>query len=83
MKTLLTLALSSLALFAAVDINHASVKELQSVKGIGPKKAKQIVEFRKTHCFQSIRELTMIKGIGKKTVKKLEPQLTVTPCEAR
>ena len=80
MKTLLVLALSSLALFAAVDINHASVKELQSVKGIGPKKAEQIVAYRKAHCFQSVDELTKIKGIGKKTVQKLKPQLTLTPC---
>ncbi|WP_456452357.1 ComEA family DNA-binding protein [Hydrogenimonas sp.] len=81
MKFLVTLALFAAALFAAVDLNHATVKELQSVKGIGPKKAKQIVEYRTQHCFESVDDLVKIKGIGKKTLKKLKPQLTVTPCQ--
>jgi len=80
LKLFALLALGAVALFAAVDINHASVKALQSVKGIGPKKAWQIVEYRKTRCFESLHDLVRIKGIGEKTFKKLEPQLTASPC---
>ena len=80
MKLFVFFFFSAAALFAAVDINHASAVELQSVKGIGPKKARQIVEYRKSHCFDSVHDLVRIKGIGEKTVKKLAPQITATPC---
>ena len=69
------------AIFAAVDINHATKKELQSVKGIGPKMAQRIIRYRKKHCFESIDELIKIHGIGKKTLEKIKPQVTMVPCE--
>ena len=75
------LLLGFTTLFAAVDINHATKKELQSVKGIGPKKAQRIVEYRKKHCFESVDELVKIRGIGKKTLEKIKPQVTATPCK--
>ncbi|WP_300368180.1 helix-hairpin-helix domain-containing protein [Hydrogenimonas sp.] len=81
MKYLLLGSLLGLSLFAAVDINHASIKELQSVKGIGEKKAQQIVAYRETHCFQSIDEITKIKGIGEKSLEKMRSDLTLTPCK--
>ncbi len=82
MKLFLLAALSSVALFAAVDINSATAKELQSVKGIGEKKAKRIVAFRvKNSCFQNMEDLLKVKGIGRKTLKKLSPQLKVGPCK--
>ncbi|BBG65040.1 late competence protein ComEA, DNA receptor [Hydrogenimonas sp.] len=83
MKLFLITAVSAATLFAAVDINSATAKELQSVKGIGEKKAKQIVAFREKNCFQSLRDLTKIKGIGEKTLKKLTPQLEVGPCRKK
>ncbi len=80
MKLFLATLLSAVALFGAVDINSASAKELQSVKGIGAKKAKQIVAFRESECFHSVDDLAKIKGIGAKTVKKLKPFLKAGPC---
>ncbi|WP_457594220.1 ComEA family DNA-binding protein [Hydrogenimonas sp.] len=80
MKLFIVTALSAAALFAAVDINSATPEQLQNVKGIGEKKAKQIVAFRETNCFQSLNDLTKIKGIGAKTLEKLKPQLKVGPC---
>ena len=68
-------------LFAAVDINSASVKELSSLHGIGVKKAKAIVEYRKKHCFKSVMELTKVKGIGNKTVQKNKDNLKVGSCK--
>ena len=34
---------------APVDINHATVTELTTLKGLGPKKAAMIVAYRKAH----------------------------------
>ena len=83
MKLFVVTALTASALIAAVDINSASVKELTSIKGIGEKKAKQIVAFRKKECFNSVKDLLKIKGIGEKTLKKLAPQLKAGPCKKR
>ncbi len=63
---------------AAVDVNTADEKELDSVKGIGPAKAKAIVEYRKAHGpFKSLDELTQVKGIKDKTLAKVRDQLSV------
>lgn len=64
--------------FAAVNINTATIEELQKVKGIGPAKAQAIVEYRNTHgAFKSTDELIKIKGFGTKSVAKLESQLDI------
>lgn len=64
--------------FATVDLNSATVVELEAVKGIGPAKAKAIVDYReKSGPFKSIEDLKSVKGFGDKTIKKLEPELTV------
>jgi len=57
-----------------IDINTANYDELLSLKGIGPKKANDIMALRKKlgGKFKNIDELTKIKGIGKKTVEKLK-----------
>ena len=54
-----------------ININTASAKELQKLKGIGKKRAEQIVKDREVNGpFTSAQDLTRIKGIGKKTVEK-------------
>lgn len=82
MKRLLSLLLFSVAgiqlAFAAVNINAASVEELDAVKGIGPGKAKAIVEYRtKNGPFKSVDDLKGVKGFGEKSVAKLRGELTV------
>ncbi len=63
---------------AAVDLNSATVKELEAVKGIGPAKAKAIVDYReKNGSFKSVDDLKNVMGFGKKTIEKLRPELTV------
>ena len=81
MRLFLTLIASFGLLFASVDINSASKKELTSLKGIGEKKAEAIIEYRKSHCFKSVDELTNIKGIGKKIIEKNRDNLTVGECK--
>lgn len=68
----------SLPAWAAVDLNGATQSELESVKGIGPKKAQMIVEHRQKHGpFKSVDDLANVKGFGKASVAKLKDELTV------
>ncbi len=65
-------------LFAKVDLNTASEAELQKVKGVGPAKAKAIVEYRqKNGSFKSVDELKKVKGFGEKSVASLKGELEV------
>lgn len=63
---------------AAVDINTASQTELESLQGIGPAKAKAIIEYReKNGSFASIEDLAKVSGIGSGTIKQLGDTITV------
>ncbi|WP_425429315.1 ComEA family DNA-binding protein, partial [Enterococcus silesiacus] len=52
-----------------VDINSASIGELQKLSGIGAVLAQRIID---TRPFASIDELTKIKGIGAGTLNKIK-----------
>ncbi len=55
------------------DINKATKEDIMKVKGIGSKKASQIIEYRdKKSGLKNMEELLSIKGIGKKTLAKIE-----------
>ena len=63
---------------AAVNINTATQSELEAVKGLGPSKAKAILEYReKQGNFRSVDELDNVKGFGKASINKLRSELTV------
>lgn len=63
---------------ALVNINSASRQQLESVKGIGPKKAQAIIEYRQKYGkFKSVDELDKVAGFGKKGVEQLRAWLTV------
>ena len=64
--------------FSAVNINRANAAQLQTLNGIGPSKAQEIIKYRKAHGgFKSVDELVNVNGIGPKTVQKLKPQVTI------
>ena len=70
-------ALANLSL-AAVNINSATQAELESLKGIGPVKAKAIIDYRGQHgSFNSIDDLDKVKGIGKGILDKIRQEITV------
>ena len=61
-----------------IDINSASVAELQKLPRIGEKVAQRIVDFRKQHGdFKKIEEIMKVKGIGEKTFKLIKDLIVV------
>ena len=51
--------------FAAVDVNKATVAELDSIKGIGPSISSKIVDERKKGAFKDWNDFVQrVKGIG-------------------
>ncbi len=61
-----------------VNINKADIETLIKLPGIGPVKAKAIIDYRENiGKFESLNEITKVKGIGKKTMEKLEPYLEI------
>lgn len=58
-----------------VNINTASEEELQTVPGIGPARAAQIVAGRP---WESVDALDKIQGIGPNQIENMRPFLTVT-----
>lgn len=70
--------LFSVSALAAVDLNTATQSELEVVKGIGPAKAKSIVNHReKNGPFKDVESLANVKGFGKASVAKLKGELAV------
>ncbi len=63
-----------------IDLNTATVKQLEQLPGVGPTTAKAIVEFRaKTGRFQRVTDLLVIRGISESKLKKMRPYITVGP----
>jgi competence protein ComEA len=67
------LALSIGSAFASVDVNTANSDALRGIKGIGPAKAKAILDERQAHGpYKDASDLgTRVKGLGGKTVQRL------------
>ena len=85
-----TLALASFTTFSqaaesktqltgVVNLNTASVEQLQLLPGVGEKRAAAIIDIRKMKGgFKSIDELTQVKGVGEAMVEKLRPHLALS-----
>ncbi len=69
--------LTATSLAAAININTADQKALETLPGIGPAKAEAIIIYRKAHKFVSVDDLAKVKGIGDNTMKNLKSQITV------
>ena len=65
---------------AKININTASVEELDQLSGIGPSLAKAIIDYRtKNGPFQQIEDINDVKGIGDALFEKIKEQITVGP----
>jgi competence protein ComEA len=63
-----------------ININTASVEELDKLPGIGPAIAKAIIDYRaKNGPFKQIADINDVKGIGDALFEKIKDQITVGP----
>lgn len=70
---LIVALLSSVALWASeiINVNSATQKDLETLKGVGPVIAERIVQYRESYGnFSSIDDLEKIKGISSAWVEK-------------
>jgi len=69
---------SAEAAAGVVNINTASEDELERLPGIGPSKARAIVELRqRMGRFQRVEDILRVRGIGRATFRRLRPMLTI------
>ena len=63
-----------------ININTATVEELDQLYGIGPSLAKAIVDYRTANGpFKTIEEINDVKGIGDALFAKIKDSITVGP----
>jgi len=76
-KILIFLMLFVSFVFAKVNLNTATVQELEQIKGIGAKKALEIIKYRKEHNFTKLEDIMKVKGIGKKLFEKIKNDIEI------
>jgi competence protein ComEA len=65
-------------LLLVINLNTATMRELETLPGIGPALARRIVEFReKRHGFRRVEELLAIPGISEKKWKAIREKVEV------
>jgi competence protein ComEA len=65
-----------------LDLNAATLADLQKLPGIGPALAARIVEYRqKSGGFKKIEELMNIQGIGEQSFLKLKALVAIAPAK--
>ncbi len=60
-----------------ININEASISELESLNGIGKSKAEAIVEYRNKTKFKSIDEIMNVEGIGESLFASIKENITI------
>lgn len=63
-----------------LDLNTATVEQLQALPTVGPAAAKAIVRFReKSGPFRKVEDLLAVPGFTKKRLAKIRSYISVTP----
>ncbi|NJO71486.1 MAG: ComEA family DNA-binding protein, partial [Oscillatoriales cyanobacterium RM1_1_9] len=60
-----------------INLNRATLAELESLPGIGPKLAQQIVTTRQQQPFTSLADLQRVPGVGPKLIEQLKDFVVV------
>ncbi|MBM4443843.1 MAG: ComEA family DNA-binding protein [Chloroflexi bacterium] len=61
-----------------VNVNTATMEELETLNGIGPVKAQAIVDYRNEHVlFRTVDELLNVPGIGPQTLEEIRDQISL------
>ncbi|MCM3324606.1 helix-hairpin-helix domain-containing protein [Cytobacillus kochii] len=61
-----------------INLNQATVEQLETLPGIGPSKAEDILSYREeVGSFKAIEDLKEVSGIGEKTFEKLKELISV------
>ena len=67
---------------ATIDLNTATLAQLETLPGVGAKLAERILQYRqKNGRFNKVEELMNVPGIGEKNFLKLKPLVSVSPVQ--
>ena len=70
---------SAAARAEVVNLNTATVAQLETLPGIGKATAERILEYRqKNGGFKKVEDLMNVRGIGEKSFLKMKPLITVS-----
>jgi competence protein ComEA len=76
---LLVLGLAAFNAVADVNINTATQEQLETLKGVGPAKAKAIIDYRtKNGPFKSLAEIEKVRGIGPGLFKNIKSDIKLS-----
>ena len=60
-----------------VELNTASQAQLESLPGIGPARAKAIIDYRGAHRFRRVEDVMHVPGIGPGTFERIKDKIIV------
>lgn len=71
--SILALPLDASAQQAVINVNTATVEQLDQLPGIGPSRAAAIITARARRPFRRLADLLRVPGIGRTTLERLAP----------
>ena len=63
---------------APLDLNTATLEQLDTLPGVGEVTANRIIAYRSAHPFSAVDELLEVPGIGQRRLDQLKDLVTVT-----